>query len=186
MCLYAIFLVKYTKFSMLFPYVYYFGSNNNNRIFLKKKFQNLNGKNIFEIFSFYFFAFKIITNKNFSLSDEILAICELPKNMSKKMEKLNVILKRHIGKENFVKNVEFQENEYIKFFINKAELTSDEVIKKFSYISHEIETFFCAKNFEAGIQIHTKNFSEIQVLIFNKKTLWENRNLDFANFSLQK
>lgn len=128
---YSIIVFRFIKMSILLPCKYYFGSHSNSNILLRKKLHNLSGINIFEIFSFYIFAYKITNTKDFAIKDEELELASLNKKWYHKFSQLNVILKRHIGDENFSKNIEIKEKEYIQFAINKAKLTTNEVIKRF-------------------------------------------------------
>lgn len=183
---YTYFLVNYIKISIKLPFVYYFWNNSNKNTFLRNEVKNLKLKNIFKILRFYFLVFRILNNKNFAIKDEGLALYAIPKNLYQKFLTLNAIFKRNIWEENFVKNITSEEGKFIKFYINQAKLTSVEIVKKFQNISKEVEKLFSNTDFEGWIQINSQKFSEIEVLIFNKKTLWENRNLDFSKISLKK
>lgn len=189
--LYGYIYARLVKISLLLVKEY-FSWNTNKNLLLRRKLQHILQKNAllsvnwYEIYEFYKFWWKYLGNKERNFSNEEMELNYLTRDTNKKFIQLNAIFKRHIWEENYVKDIEIQENEYITFLINKAKLTNDEVVKKFMWIENEIQKLFSSKNMDAWILIDSKNFNTIKITIFNKNVLWPDRKMDFKNMKLKK
>ncbi len=138
------------------------------------------------IWKSHYFFFSDIISSNFFIKDNKLSVFYTPFEEKTLVENFNNLCMKFIDKNSYIKSgVEIWENYYI-FSINKGNLTSEKLVKKIEEHRDEIQRFFTKQGFKAKMITKKKWYDDVFIQIYNENELWEKRNLELENFSIEK